>query len=156
MRRLVPLVRQTLKIWPKQKLQRKLLDYRKCFPSKAKHLKINYLRDKQNVSERLKEKELYRIKSWRKDKMNQQHWILLGIAVIGIFGILLYFRHRKRVKGRDNSFHLTTFMGMDPCSRGRQLCKNCFRSPFEKESNPKGNFNPSPAEPGYTLPLQTV
>ena len=100
MKRIIPLVKKALKSWPKQKVPRKLLDNKNCLPSKAKYVKLNYLRDRSNVSERIQPKQLYRIRSWKKDKMNQQHWILLGIAVIGIFGIVLYFQHRKkRLKG---------------------------------------------------------
>ena len=100
MRGLVPILRNNLKIWLKQKLPRTYLEYGNFFTKKPNLLRLKSLRDKSNVSNtsRFPKIDFIRIKSWRKQDMNQQHWILLTVVVIGISGILLYCLHRKRIK----------------------------------------------------------
>ena len=118
----MPLAKQTLKIWSTQKLPKACLEYKTSISNKIDLSKLRFQRNflklnperyknnvferldryKSNVSERLHNVDFYRVKSWKRDEMKQQDWILLGVAVIGVVVILLYFRHRKTSAGTNN------------------------------------------------------
>ena len=115
----MPLAKQTLKIWSTQKLPKACLEYKTSISNKIDLSKLRFQRNflklnperyknnvferldkyKSNVSDRLHNVDFYRVKSWKREDMKQEGWILLGVAVIGVVAILLYFRYGKNISG---------------------------------------------------------